>query len=79
MNLVGAIKREERRLKTEVLKLQHQLDGLRVAERALGRSINGGLNRTKKRVLSAAAREKISRAAKRRWAKVRAGARKAVS
>jgi len=55
------------------------LDGVRAAAQALGRSTNASLNSAKKRVLSAAARKKISKAAKRRWAKVKAGAKKAVS
>jgi hypothetical protein len=76
MNLLATIKREERVLEKQLGKLQHQLDAVRAAAQALGRN---GLNRAKKRVLSAAARQKISRAAKRRWAKVRAGAKKAVS
>jgi hypothetical protein len=79
MNLLTAIKREERKLEKQFGKLQHQLDGVRAAAQALGRSTGDGLNSAKKRVLSAAAREKISRAARRRWAKVRAGAKKALS
>lgn len=79
MNLLATIKREERALEKQLGKLQHQLNGVRAAAQALGRSTGNGLNRTKKRVLSAAARAKISRAAKRRWARVRAGAKKAVS
>jgi len=79
MNLLATIKREERVLEKQLGKLQHQLSGVRAAARALlGRSTGDGLNRAKKRVLSAAARAKISRAAKRRWAKVRAGAKKTV-
>jgi hypothetical protein len=79
MNLLAAIKREERKLEKQLASLQHELDGIRAAAQALGRSTSDGLNRAKKRVLSAAARKKISKAAKRRWAKVKAGARKAVS
>lgn len=79
MNLLAAIKREERKLEKQLGKLQHQLEGVRAAAHALGRSTGDRLNSAKKRVLSAAARKKISRAAKRRWAKVRAGAKKAVS
>ncbi|MDE3109418.1 MAG: hypothetical protein KGL02_05705 [Acidobacteriota bacterium] len=79
MNLVGAIKREKQKLEIQVRKLQHQLDSIRAAERALGRSIDGASNGIKKRVLSSAARQKISRAAKRRWAKVRAAAAKSVN
>jgi hypothetical protein len=79
MKLLAAIKREERKLEKQLSKLQHQLDGVKSAGRALGRSTSNEVASVKKRVLSAAARAKISRAAKRRWAKVRAGAKKAVS
>lgn len=79
MNLLAAIKREQRKLEKQVGTLQEQLDGIRAAAEALGRSATNGVNRTKKRMLSAAGREKISQAAKRRWAKVKAGAKKAVS
>jgi hypothetical protein len=76
MNLLATIRREERVLEKQLGKLQRELAGVRAAAQALGRN---GLQKAKKRVLSAAARQKISRAAKRRWARVRAGARKAVS
>jgi hypothetical protein len=79
MNLLAAMKREERKLEQQLGKLQHQLDGVRSAAKALGRSASGELNRARKRVLTAAARAKLSRSAKRRWAKVRAGAKKAMS
>ena len=78
MNLLAAIKREERKLEKQLGRLQHELDGVRAAAQALGRSTSEGLNSAKKRVLSAA-RKKISKAAKRRWAKVKAGAKKAAS
>jgi hypothetical protein len=45
----------------------------------LGDYAMDGAVRMQKRVLSAEARVKISKAAKRRWAKVKAGARKAAS
>jgi hypothetical protein len=76
MNLLATIRREERVLEKQLGKLQRELAGVRAAAQALGRN---GLQKAKKRVLSAAARQKISRAAKRRWARVRAGAKKAVS
>ncbi|HEV2306658.1 MAG TPA: hypothetical protein VGR93_14160 [Candidatus Acidoferrales bacterium] len=79
MNLLAAIKREERKLEKQLGRLQHQLDGMRAAAQALARSASEGLDSTKRRALSAAARKKISKAAKRRWAKVKAGAKKAVS
>jgi len=79
MNILAAIRREERRLEKQAAKLQRQLEGLNAAAKALGNSVGKELDRAEKRVLSAAARAKISAAAKRRWAKVRAGAKKAAS
>jgi len=64
MNIAAAIKREERKLEKQLGKLQHQLDGVRAAANV------------KKRELPAAARAKISRATKKRWAKFRKEAKK---
>ena len=79
MNILAAIKREERKLEKQLGRLQNELDGVRAAAKALGRSADRELTSVKKRVLSAAGRAKISRAAKKRWAKVKAQAKKAVS
>ena len=76
MNLLAALKREEQKLEKQLHKLQGQLDGVRAAATALGRSTSIKVTRTTKRVLSAAARAKIGRAAKKRWAKFRAQAKK---
>jgi hypothetical protein len=77
MNIHAVIKREERKLEKQLGKLQHQLNGVRAAAKALGHSTGRELNKVKNRVLSAAGRAKISRAAKKRWAKVKAQAKKA--
>ena len=77
MDILVAIKREERKLEKQLGKLQHQLNGIRAAGKALGVSTSKELKVVKKRVMSAAARAKIGRAAKKRWAKFRAQARKA--
>ncbi len=77
MDILAAIKREERKLEKQLGKLQHQLNGVRAAAKALGDSTSRELKVTKKRVLSAAGRAKIAKAAKKRWAKVRAQAKKA--
>ncbi len=74
MNILAAIKREERKLEKQLGNLQDQLDGVRDAAKALGRSANHSVRR-----LSAEARAQISRAQKRRWAKVKAGVKKAAS
>jgi len=72
MDILAAIKREERKLEKQLGKLQHQLNGVRAAAKALGDSTNRELKAVKKRVMSAAARAKISKATKARWAKFRA-------
>jgi len=79
MNILAAIRDEERQLEKQIRRMQSRLKRLRSAAQALGNSASHEMIRTKKRVLSAAARAKISAAAKRRWARVKAGAKKAVS
>jgi hypothetical protein len=76
MDILAAIKREERKLEKQLGKLQHQLNGVRAAAKALGSSTSKELKVAKKRVMSAAARAKIGKAAKKRWAKFRAQAKK---
>lgn len=76
MNILAAIKREERKLEKQLDKLQHQLNGVRAAAKALGGSASKELKVVRKRVLSAAARARISKATKKRWAKFRAQAKK---
>ena len=79
MNLLAAIKREEKKLEKQMGKLQHQLNGIRSAAQALGHSAAVEVKGAKKRVLSAAGRAAISKAAKKRWAKMKKQAKKAVS
>jgi hypothetical protein len=79
MSILGAIRREERKVKKQLVKLQHDLVGLQSAAKALGKTASRGITRVKKRVLSAAGRAKISKAAKRRWARVKAQAKKAAA
>lgn len=78
MNILAAIKREERKIEKQLGKLQKQLEGVRAAGKALGSSASRELTGMKKRVLSEAGRAKIRKAAKKRWAKVRAQAKKAL-
>jgi hypothetical protein len=79
MNILAALKREERKLEKELGKLNHKLDGVRAAGKALSRSAGRELTTVKKRVLSEAGRAAIAKAAKKRWAKIRSEAKKAVS
>jgi DNA repair exonuclease SbcCD ATPase subunit len=77
MDILAAIKREERKLEKQLGKLQQQLSGVRAAAKALGDSTSRELKGAKKRVRSAAGRAKIAKAAKKRWAKIRAAKKKA--
>ncbi len=73
MNILAALRREEAKLKKQADKVRQQLDALRGAMKFLGGK--GGSSKPsgrKKRVMSAAARAKISKATKARWAKFRA-------
>lgn len=79
MNILVEITREARRLESEIGKLERQLRGLKAAENALRNSSVDRGRTLRKRILSAAARAKMSQAAKRRWAKVKASARKAAT
>jgi hypothetical protein len=76
MDLLAALKREERKLEQELSKLQGKLSGVRAAANALGDKTIKEVTQVKKRVMSAAARAKISKATKARWAKFRARAKK---
>jgi hypothetical protein len=76
MDILAAIRREEGKLEKQLGKLQHRLNGVRAAAKALGDATNRELTGAKTRVMSAAARAKIGRAAKKRWAKFRAQAKK---
>jgi hypothetical protein len=77
MDILAAIKREGIKLEKQLGKLQHRLTGIRAAAEALGDSTAREVATVKKRVMSAAARAKIGRATKKRWAKFRAQAKKA--
>jgi hypothetical protein len=79
MSILAAIRREEKKAKKQLAKLQNHLIGLQSAAKALGKSASRDLTSVKKRVMSASARAKISKAAKKRWAKIRAQAKKAVA
>jgi hypothetical protein len=81
MRILAAIKREQRQVKKKLAKLQHQFSGLEAAAEALGnstrRQVSRELKGVKKRVMSAAGRAAIAKGAKKRWAKIRAQAKRA--
>ena len=78
MTILAAIRREEKKVKKQLVTLQDKLSGLQSAATALGKSASRDLT-SAKRVLSATGRAKMSKAAKKRWAKVKAQAKKAVA
>jgi hypothetical protein len=79
MSILAAIRREEKKVKKQLARLQNDFIGLRSAAKVLGKSAKRDVVSTKKRVLSAAGRASIAKAAKKRWAKVRAQAKKALA
>jgi hypothetical protein len=76
MDILAAIKREERKLEKELDKLNRKLSGVRAAAKALGHSAGKEITVVRKRVLSAAGRAAIVKAAKKRWAKAKKQAKK---
>jgi hypothetical protein len=76
MDILSAIKREERKLEKQLASIQHKLKGIKAAAEAMGRSADKKVKKGTQRVLSAAARAKIGKATKKRWARFRAEAKK---
>ncbi len=74
MDILAALRQEEAKLQKQADKVRQQLNAVRAARKILGREVAGGGKRIgrKKRVMSSAARAKIGKATKERWAKLRA-------
>jgi len=77
MDILAALRQEEVKLEKQANAAQQQLDTVRAAIKLLGGMGSSGKTSgktigKKKRVMSAAARAKISKATKERWAKFRA-------
>jgi len=74
MNILATLRQAEAKLQKQADRARQQLDNVRAAIKILGREVASGgkLIGRKKRVMSAAARAKISKATKARWAKFRA-------
>jgi hypothetical protein len=81
MDILAALKQEEAKWEGEVSAAQQQLDNVRAAMKLLGGMSSSGKTTGsssvkttggKKRVMSAAARAKMAKAQKERWAKFRA-------
>jgi len=78
MNILAVLRQAEAKLKKQANKARQQLDAVRAAVKILGREAASGGKRIgrKKWVMSAAARARISKATKARWAKFRAEKKK---
>ena len=77
MNILAALRREEAKLQKQANKARQQLDAVRAAMKILGHEVTTsgkrvGRKKLKKRVMSAAARARIGKATKERWARFRA-------
>ncbi len=74
MDILAALKQEEAKLQKHADIVRQQLDAVRAAIKILGREVasSGKPIGKQKRVMSAAARAKISKATKERWEKFRA-------
>ena len=68
LNLLPALRREEKRLEQAVGKVQNELNAVKKAIEAFGKTYRNGTRRK----MSAEARARIAKAQKARWAKVRA-------
>jgi hypothetical protein len=81
MDILAALKQEEAKWEKQVSAAQQQLDNVRAAMKLLGgmgssgKATGNSSDKTtggKKRVMSAAAKARISKATRERWAKFRA-------
>jgi hypothetical protein len=73
MDILAALRQEEAKLQKQADKVRQQLDALRGAMKILGgKGDSAKPIGNKKRVMSAAARAKIGKATKERWARFRA-------
>lgn len=74
MNILAALRKAEAKLQKQADKARQQLDNVRAAMKILGREVASGgkpIGR-KKRFVSKAARAKMAKAQRERWAKVKA-------
>jgi hypothetical protein len=79
MDILAALRREERKIEKEIGRLQNRLQGVRAAANALRAPEGLEFAIGRKRVMSAAGRARVGEASRARWAKVRAEATQAVA
>jgi hypothetical protein len=78
MNILAALRQAEAKLKKQADTTRQQLDAVRAAMKVLGREVasSGKPTGRKKRSVSKAARAKMAKAQRERWAKIRAEKKK---
>ena len=81
MNILAALRKAEAKLKKQADIVRKQLQAVRSARKILGREVASsgkriGRKKLKKRVMSAAARARIGKATRERWARFRAEKKK---
>ena len=78
MDILAALRQAEAKLKKQADTVRKQLDAVRAARKILGREVASGGKPTgrKRGKMSAAARARIGKATKERWAKFRAEKKK---
>ena len=80
MDILAELRQEEAKFEKQTNAVQQQLDTVRTAMKLLGGMSSSrkkaGKKKSKKKVMSAATRAKIAKAAKERWAKIRAEKKK---
>jgi hypothetical protein len=72
MDILAALKQEEAKWEKQAEEARQQLETVRAAMKLFRGETTGKRTTGKKRVMSAAARARISKASKERWAKFRA-------
>jgi hypothetical protein len=72
MDILAALRQEEAKWKKQSEQARQQLEIVQAAMKLFRGKTTGKRTGRKKRVMSAAARAKISKATKERWAKIRA-------
>lgn len=75
MDILAALKREEAKFEKQAEVARQQLETVRAAMKILqgGKASSGTAPHRKRRVMSAAVRAKLSKKAKERWARIKAG------
>ena len=72
MDILAALKREEAKFEKLMENARQQMDTVRAAIKVFGSTKSRGKTKRKKNIMSAATKAKIAKAARKRWAKIKA-------